>query len=193
MELYRSAQASPAELPGLVAGLGECGDARDVERVRPYLRHERPRVRAAAVRAFHRLGGPDEEVAALLTDPSPAVVRAVTRRRVTALPLERLQELLADAAQPRHVRQGAFHLVKTHGAWARVEADLLLLASDDPALGQLARTDLLAWVYGDSATVYTTPSPRTRERLRALADQAGPRLGDDGLRRLRWLLGHDRP
>ncbi|GLZ12580.1 hypothetical protein Acsp04_28150 [Actinomadura sp. NBRC 104425] len=192
-ELYRTAQASPAELPGLVAGLGECGDARDVERVRPYLRHERPRVRAAAVRAFHRLSGPDEELAALLTDPSPAVVRAVTRRRVTALPSERLRELLADATHPRHVRQGAFYLLKTCGAWTRVEADLLLLASDDPVLGQIARADLLAWLYRDSATVYTTPSPQTRERLHALAAQAGPRLGEDGARRLRWLLGHGRP
>ncbi|GAA4135811.1 hypothetical protein [Actinomadura keratinilytica] len=191
-ELYRSAQASAAELPGLVAGLGECGDARDVERVRPYLRHERPRVRAAAVRAFHRLGGPDEELAVLLTDPSPAVVRAVTRRRVTALPAERLRELLADAARPRHVRQGAFHLLKTRGAWTRVEAALLLLTCDDPVLEQIARADLLAWVHRDSATVYTTPSPQTRERLHALAAQAGPRLGEDGARRLRWLLGRDR-
>jgi hypothetical protein len=68
--LYRAAlaTASGRDVLGLVAGLGECGNSRDLERVRPFLRHERPRVRAAAVRAFHRLGGPDDQIASMLAD-----------------------------------------------------------------------------------------------------------------------------
>ncbi|WP_433212459.1 hypothetical protein [Microtetraspora malaysiensis] len=64
-----------AERPGtevrhLIAGLADCGGRTDADLVRPYLADPRPRVRAEAVRALHRLGAPMDLVA-LLGDLSP--------------------------------------------------------------------------------------------------------------------------
>jgi hypothetical protein len=64
-ERYRMMLASgdDSRLRGVVAGLGECGTVDDVESLACFLRHERPAVRAEAVRAMRRLGGPLGQIA----------------------------------------------------------------------------------------------------------------------------------
>ncbi|MFD0899460.1 HEAT repeat domain-containing protein [Actinomadura sediminis] len=176
---------------GRVAGLGECGAAEDLELIEPYLGHERPRVRAEAVRAFHRLGGSASRLAPMFTDPAPVVVRAVTRvlRGERVMPDRRLRLLLADPGRPRHVRRAALALSAARGSWPRVEADLLLLLSDDPELAAPARSDLGAWLRTEAARTYGVPSPERRRRVRELIEAAAPILGDDRARTVRWYLG----
>jgi hypothetical protein len=77
--LYRKALATDSaagRTRALVAGLGECGTHRDVDVLLPFLEHASPRVRAEAVRAVRRLGGSPTQVARMLADPAPVVVRA---------------------------------------------------------------------------------------------------------------------
>ncbi|MEU8060052.1 HEAT repeat domain-containing protein [Microbispora bryophytorum] len=80
--IYRSAPAADSpvgRVRALVAGLGECGTHQDVDVLLPFLEHPSPRVRAEAVRAVRRLGGPLTRIAGMLADSAPVVVRAVKR------------------------------------------------------------------------------------------------------------------
>ncbi|MEU8802303.1 HEAT repeat domain-containing protein [Spirillospora sp. NPDC048819] len=77
----------------LVAGLGECGTGQDVDVLLPFLEHPSPRVRAEAVRAVRRLDGSITQLAGMLADPAPVVVRAVKqalRHETYAVPAARL-------------------------------------------------------------------------------------------------------
>ncbi|QFG23145.1 hypothetical protein [Actinomadura sp. WMMB 499] len=188
---YREAEGGGPR--GRVAGLGECGTAGDLGLVEPYFEHERPRVRAEAVRAFHRLGGPAARLAPMFVDPAPVVVRAVSRalRGESVLPTRRLRHLLADPGRPRHVRRAAFALSAARGSWPRVEAALLLLLTDDPELAALGQSDLGAWLRSEAARNYGVPSPEARRRVRELLAAASPVLGDDRARTVRWYLGID--
>jgi hypothetical protein len=194
--LYRRAlRADPAagRARDLVAGLGECGAVPDIDVLTPFLGHTSPRVRAAAVRAIRRLGGSPARVAGMFADPAPVVVRAVRaalRTEPDAVPAARLRELLA-AGSPRHVRQAAYELLCASGTWTRVQVDLELLAARDADLFARARADLVAWSHGDAATVYRPPAPEVLRRLGSLLDAAGPALGSEETRRLRWHLGTD--
>jgi NAD(P)H-hydrate repair Nnr-like enzyme with NAD(P)H-hydrate epimerase domain len=114
-ERYRTMLASGDDswLRCVVAGLGECGTVGDAELVAGFLRDDRPRVRAEAVRAVRRLGGTLGQIAEMLTDPAPVVVRAAAaalRSQPDLLPAERLWELLG-ADRPRHIRRAAFKLL----------------------------------------------------------------------------------
>jgi HEAT repeat protein len=76
----KSADAGPGLLAGLAAGLGECGDAADVELLARVLPDPRAGVRRAAARAVGRLARPGELVpllAPLANDPDPGVAREV--------------------------------------------------------------------------------------------------------------------
>ncbi|GAA4512018.1 hypothetical protein GCM10023191_077040 [Actinoallomurus oryzae] len=194
--LYRrvlGADPAAGRARALVAGLGECGAVPDIDVLTPFLGHRSPRVRAAAVRAIRRLGGSPARVAGMFADPAPVVVRAVRaalRTEPDAVPAARLRELLA-AGSPRHVRQAAYELLCASGTWTRVQVDLELLAARDADLFARARADLVAWSRGDAATVYRPPAPEVLRRLCSLLDAAGPALGSEETRRLRWHLGAD--
>lgn len=180
--------AAPGRVRALVAGLGECGERRDVDVLLPYLRHPSPRTRAAAVRSVRRLGGPLEPIAELFTDPAPVVVRAVDRAlrdEPGVIPPERLWTLLSDA--PPHVRSAAYRALCAYDTWTRLHADLHLLK--DPDLGPRAHADLLDWTATDAATTYQPPPPDLAPRLADLLDTAAPELDPDQTRELRWLLG----
>jgi hypothetical protein len=192
--LYRRALAAdPAagRARALVAGLGECGTLPDVDVLSPYLGHASPRVRAAAVRAIRRLGGSPARIAGMLADPAPVVVRAVRaalRTEPDAVPAAGLRELLATGS-PRHVRQGAYELLRVTDTWTRVRIDLELLAARDVDLGDRAYADLAAWSHGDAATAYRRPAREVLRRLGSLIDAAEPILGAEETRRLRWHMG----
>jgi hypothetical protein len=173
---------------GAVAGMGECGTADDAQLLAGYLQHDRPRVRAEAVRAVRRLGGGLDQIAGMLTDPASVVVREVAtavRGRPDLVPAERLWQLLG-ADQPRHVRLAAFRLLIARDSWTRIEADLELVVDDDLAAG--ARSDLALWLDRGATTAYEVPPAPTRDRLGQLIDSAEPHIGTGRARLLRWHL-----
>jgi hypothetical protein len=194
--LYRRALAAdPAagRARALVAGLGECGTRHDVDVLLPFLEHASPRVRAEAVRAIRRLGGSLTQIAGMLSDIAPVVVRAVSaalRTEPDAVPAARLWELLA-ADSPRHVRLGAYERLRTGNTWTRVHVDLHLLAARDIELGQRAHADLMAWSWGGAATAYRMPTEEVRLQISPLIDAVEPLVGAEQTHRLRWFLGID--
>ncbi|WP_345430643.1 HEAT repeat domain-containing protein [Actinoallomurus vinaceus] len=192
--LYRqalTADSEPGRTRALVTGLGECGTLHDVEVLLPFLGHPSPRVRAEAVRAVRRLGGSRTRIAGMLADPAPVVVRAAYAALHTepdAVPAAQLWEWLSADA-PRHVRLGAYELLRALDTWTRVHVDLHLLAARDVGLGDRAHADLLAWLRGDAATAYRMPPEEVRLRLEPLIAAAEPVVGGEQARRLRWHLG----
>lgn len=188
---YRLMLGSGATVtPGMVAGLGDCGTAEDLDLLTGFLDHPRARVRADAVRAVRRLGGTLPQIATLLTDPSPAVVRAATaalRTQSDPAPVEELFRLLGED-QPRHIRIGAHHRLADRDVWARMRADLLLLDSADPVLRESAHADLRNWLRR-TPTSYAEPTQGTRDLLAPLIAAAAPALGEKTTRELRWHLG----
>jgi hypothetical protein len=175
-----------------VAGLGECGESDDAELVARYLRHDRPRVRAEAIRAVRRLGGALGPVAVMLTDPAPVVVRAVVDAVLDQpglVPVDRLWELLA-ANQPAHVRRAAFRLLVARETWTRVEADLRLVGDPDDRLQAYATSNLTAWL--KASTAYQMPPQPTLARLGGLIDAAERNIGARNAHQLRWHLGLSR-
>ncbi|MFI0406157.1 HEAT repeat domain-containing protein [Actinomadura sp. 3N508] len=189
--IYREAlTANRPRARALVAGLGECGTGQDVDVLLPYLEHPSPRVRAEAVRAVRRLGGPMTQITGMLADPAPVVVRAVKqalRHEPDAVPAERLWPLLA-ADSPPHVRLGAYDQLREKGSWTRVHVDLHLLAASDPELSTRARADLTDWIHHNAATTYRPPAEPMVLRLRQLIDTAEPVIGPHQAGQLRWFL-----
>ena len=177
-----------------VAGLGECGVSDDAESIARYLWHDRPRVRAEAIRAVRRLGGTLGPAAVMLTDPAPVVVRAVAEAVLGQrglVPIDRLWELLA-ADQPPHVRRTAFRLLIARDMWTRIEADLWLVGDPDDQLRAYSRSSLTSWLENQASTAYQMPPQPTHERLGRLIDAAEPNIGAHKARLLRWHLGLSR-
>ena len=195
-ERYRAMLASGNDslLRAAVAGLGECGAVDDAELVAGFLWHDRPRVRAEAVRAVRRLGGALNQIARMLTDPAPVVVRAVADAvlgQPGLVPIDRLWELVA-ADQPAHVRRTVFRLLIARDTWTRIEADLRLVGDSDDRLRPHARSNLTSWLDHEASTAYQMPPRTTRERLGRLIDAAEPNIGAPKAHLLRWHLALSR-
>lgn len=78
-ERYRTVVSTDAPAVGAIAGLAETGSAADAPLLRLLLEHEQAKVRAQAVRGLRLLDAVAAgELARLVRDPSPAVVREVT-------------------------------------------------------------------------------------------------------------------
>lgn len=188
-ELLNSVDDS--QLRGVIAGLGECGTVDDADLVCRHLRHDRPRVRADAVRTVRRLGGPLDGISGMLTDPAPIVVRAVLSalRGHPDLPPMHLLWTLLRADQPAHVRRAAFSLLVGRDTWVRVEADLWGVVDTDEKLRAHASADLTGWLDREASTAYRMPDASVLDRLGPLIDAAEPSIGAHEARLLRWHLG----
>ncbi|CQD21928.1 hypothetical protein BN970_05178 [Mycolicibacterium conceptionense] len=180
-----------SQLRGVLAGLGECGTTDDAERVCCYLGHDRPRVRAEAVRAVRRLGGPLDRIAGMITDPAPIVVREVLAalHGQPGLPPTDLLWNLLSADQPPHVRRAAFSLLVSRDTWTRIAADLGGVVDPDEKLRAHARSDLTGWLHHEAATTYQKPHPSTVDHLGALIDAAAHGIHASEAHALRWHLG----
>ncbi|HEY3471966.1 MAG TPA: HEAT repeat domain-containing protein, partial [Amycolatopsis sp.] len=175
---YRAMAVSPAS----IAGLGETGTAADAGRLEQALTHERPRVRATAVRGLRRIAPESAAVRPLLTDPSPAVTRQVVAfLRGKPVDSTALRALLA-ADQPLHTRRAAAALLRDRDVWTRLHTDLALLRDDD--LADSAHRDLHTWLE-QSAGIYSTPSPELAAEIEALL----VRVPEGLARRIRFTLG----
>ncbi|MBW4722063.1 HEAT repeat domain-containing protein [Saccharothrix sp. SC076] len=182
-------RAALADRPTAVAGLGETGTAADRALLRPLLADPTARVRFEAVRALRRLGD-ESDLAYLLTDPSPAVVRqVVTHQRPRAATLDEslLRDLLAPT-HPAHVRRAAVLLLREHDPWCRLAHDLRLVDDQDVELRGHARTDIGSWL-STAATTYSQPNPARRAELLDLLTRAAPVLDPRTTTALRFHIG----
>jgi hypothetical protein len=192
-EQYRALAAArtPAD-PSSVAGLGEAGDASDIEVILPSLKDVSPRGRVEAVRALRRLGWMNVPLLSeMLDDSSAAVTRQVAATlvpRATDVDAKRLAELL-DPRQRPHVRSAAYRLLRMQGVWTRVRTDLELLDDEDEKVRGRARGDLFGWVDRNAATTYSMPTGAVADQLDVLLRQAAPSLGPSRERLLRFHLG----
>lgn len=138
-----------------------------------HLRHDAPRVRAAAVAAVASGHSPD--VAAgllepLLLDPSPRVGAAATRVLVRLGVAPERAEAAWSSPRPAN-RRSAWLLARSAGAWHRVEADLRAWADPDPHLASLGQSGLRAWLRFSAASTWaplpTEQQVRLEDRLQA--------------------------
>ncbi|KAB8182515.1 hypothetical protein [Microbispora catharanthi] len=171
----------------LVAGLGECGTPADASIVLPHLADESPRVRAEAVRAVSRLGA-RADLAAMLVDPAPVVVRHVAEALRDAPPPEDRLWPLLDGGRPPHVRRAARRLLAGTDRWNRLKADLILLSGPDESLRERARAGVDDWLARQAATAYAGPPEPLCRELAALVKQTYDALGERTARVLTWHL-----
>ncbi|MEV4330118.1 hypothetical protein AB0K02_06210 [Streptomyces sp. NPDC049597] len=130
--------ADPAALvPWALTGLAECGRREDAAVLRGFLTHPVAGVRAQAVAGLRLLQAvPQEDVRALLDDPSAAVARETARALLPfsrRMPAEELFERLSPEL-PAHTRRAAFRLLKAHGGVTQLRAAVLLLTDADPGV-----------------------------------------------------------
>jgi len=192
-ERYRSSVGSvgwPA--PAVLAGLGETGDASDLDVVRRSIAHPEPRGRVEALRAIRRLGGVDvSEFVAALSDESPAVVRQASmalRGVAGTVPLEQLNLLLGEDS-PTHVRVGSYRILRARDVWTRIRTDLMLYDDESGRLSGPARGDLDGWLSREAPTTYSMPSAETKHELESLVSATSGSLGRDREKLLRFHLG----
>ncbi|WP_407839978.1 hypothetical protein ACE1OC_32450 [Streptomyces sp. DSM 116496] len=139
---------SPA--PGAVLGLAECGERADSAVLTGLLGDRDGRVRAAAVAGLRLLDEPGpgpEALTALLDDPSPAVVREVTRSLRPVADRLPTEPLVARALRdrPAHLRRAALRLLAAQGADEGLSALTAALGAPDRALRRVALDLLRKW------------------------------------------------
>ena len=85
-ELLKKATDQPDVLREILSGISRSEKPMFVGIVRPYLSHQTPEIRAIAVLAFGKVGGPENlpEMKALSQDPNP-LVRASAQMAAAAL------------------------------------------------------------------------------------------------------------
>lgn len=175
-----------------IPGIGETGNAGDADLVRPFLAHGLPRARASAVRALRQLSQVrPEEMAPLLRDPSPAVVReVVTALRGAAARLDQgfLHELIGPT-EPIHVRDSASRLVREVSTWDRVLVDLELLDDEAPGIRSRSEWDLRNWLEQEAASQYSVPSGPMGLALDRMIGRREEKLGRKRAMQLRFCLG----
>ncbi|WP_447007963.1 hypothetical protein ACRAKI_16445 [Saccharothrix isguenensis] len=178
--------------PSVIAGLGETGMRSDADLLKPWLDHPTSRGRAEVVRALRRHGCTSPHLLLpLLTDPVSSVTRQVMlslRGQADTLDEHSLR-LLLDQSQPHHVRMAAYGLLRAHGTWARISADLRLVDDPLPAIRADARTDLTNWLAREAAATYSYPQASRADELAALLTGTEAILGPDRTRLLRFHLG----
>ncbi|MFE4261485.1 hypothetical protein [Streptomyces sp. NPDC056883] len=177
---------SPA--PGAVLGLAECGERADSAVLAGLLGERDGRVRAAAVAGLRLLDGPGpgpEALSALLDDPSPVVVREVTRSLRPVADRLPTGPLVARALRdrPAHLRRAALRLLAARGADEGLPALTAALDDPDRALRRVALDLLRTWDWQATARRETYEPAE----LRALYRQYYFKLDWNEMRRTRLI------
>ncbi|WP_244298415.1 hypothetical protein [Micromonospora cremea] len=201
-EHYRNAVDIGDPALGAIAGLAEAGSAADAPLLRPLLTHQQARVRAQAVRSVRLLDAVvAAEFAALVRDPSPAVVREVTaalRPLANALPPGLPWDLLADARV--ELRRAGYRLLRGRDVAVVLRAALLVALDVDRRLAQRGKADVTRLTRDAVRTTWRrTPRPELRitrtehADLSALAARAASTLGAETSQQLAGWLASARP
>jgi HEAT repeat protein len=164
---YRKALETGASTLAAIGGLGETGDASDLPAIEPYLKHQRPRIRSAAVRAVGQLApeGIVRQLILALQDASKRVTNEAGKALSRVLPLVEMGTLadILNSNQPCHVRLEVLDLVDAKGTWEAMPHLLAAAASEDEQLAFMAK----AKVRSKFNRVFTKPSPSQQCEIQA--------------------------
>lgn len=178
---YRQLLAGPSPEPSAIAGLGETGVSADAGLIRRWLSHPAPRGRQAAVRALRAVDAVRaEDLAPLLDDPSPAVVRqAETALEPVAYQVDPAL-LVSLLATGRHAatRVAAWRLVSARNPWQGLAVSLRALAQQDPVLGTRAAAEVSSWPRDLGRSAERKLTPDVVAELAAAIESARPVIGD---------------
>ncbi|MEU4555203.1 hypothetical protein [Micromonospora violae] len=201
-EHYRSGVDTDRPASGAIAGLAEVGSAADARLLQRLLSHERARVRAQAVRSLRLLDAVVAgEMAALVRDPSPAVVREVTaalRPVAGALPPDLPWELLRD--ERTELRRAGYRLLRGRGVDVELRAALLLAVDANPRLAERGKADATRITRDMTRTTWRrSPRPELQvteaehAELLASTARAAAALGEEISQQLSGWLASSRP
>jgi HEAT repeat protein len=176
-------------LTAAIAGLGETGNASDVERVEPFLDHALPRNRRAAARALFHLDRDQllKRAMDLLSDAGPGVSRDTMwlLRSLRSGPATAELVALLDATPHTHVARNVLTLLAHDHTWTGLAGLIRACAHPRPGLEDHCREVLctcLSWPYeprGDA---------REMEAIAAHLPRAEAMLPEDPTSQLRlWV------
>ncbi|MBM0275228.1 hypothetical protein JM949_07045 [Micromonospora sp. STR1s_6] len=202
-EHYRAAVATGEPRPGSIAGLAETSSEKDAHLLWRFFAHQRAHLRAQAVRGLRLLDAvvAEEELVALLRDPSPAVVREVTvalRPVAAALPPDLPWDLLRDARV--ELRRAGYRLLRGRGVDIELRAALILAVDPNPRLAERGRADATR-IARDVARAAWRAAPRPELTVTAtehaelvtLAARAAVALGEETAQQLAEWLANSHP
>jgi hypothetical protein len=170
---YRESLAAAVE-PGALLGLGEVGSKDDVERLRPFFKVARPRVRRAALRAAVLLDVQSiaPELREAFGGDSPALTRVAGAGLALigeTLDLEWLAGWL-DPERARHHVRAATQLVLSINRWDALALIIGCAEKADPFLSSWMQTRLRSWLIEYNRR-FAPPLPAQVERIAALLPQ----------------------
>jgi len=145
----RDAKSTRA-MVGALSGLGETGDAADLGVILPFLAHDRPTVRRAALRSVGMLHAESElpRIVAFLNDPASSV--SGTARRILRPLATRVgrNELVRVARESEHVhgRANAAALATALGKWESLAMLLEIASMGDLRIREFALRSIDEWI-----------------------------------------------
>jgi hypothetical protein len=189
-----SLDADDESAPVALAALASLATADDAGRLRPWLAHARPALRALALRGYARTE-PDDlpgTLCAALVDPSPRVARQaldLAARHPGVLNLDGLRDAIAtatDASTLRRLRHASIHL----GPWDRLE--LLLEWLGDERIDGATRAELhpLLRVGANGGFGFAKLAPARRDAMLAVFRRIRTQLPEWTARDVEHTLTH---
>lgn len=167
--------APPRVVAACLDGLGQVGDAGDMDAFVYGLGHESTRVRATAVAVLATRAEPEAAVELLaprLLDPAARVATAAARALATLRAPAQLADEAWTAEDPAN-RRAAWRLTRSAGGWERVRADLRAAADPDSRLSGLGRAGISNWLAVHAATAWNAPTSSQDRDIETLLDAAG--------------------
>ncbi|MHC4249999.1 MAG: HEAT repeat domain-containing protein [Planctomycetota bacterium] len=183
-----SAADSPGVAPAL-AGLGDCGEARDAERVSRFLDHPLTRVRRTAVKALGKLAEAERitEFIRALADEKGSVSREARRAlvpRAQHAGVDVLWGLVSGGRRP-HTRRNALLVLGALPRWQRLPYLIQACASADEELSLTGHGLVKAWLYRGA---YARPTATEAAAARDAIDRHEEVLGRHIAGELRFML-----
>jgi hypothetical protein len=182
--------ADPAASLALTS-LADQAEPMDAERLRPWLRHGRSRLRAAALRGFARTQANDlvQELRRALLDPSPRVrrqARALTAALPGSLDAATLAQAFA-ATDDAAVRASLVAASRQLDKWRALEQLLSWIADKRAFPRQGLAEEIARWLQRETVT-FTPLPPELRARFPALMDAAEAVMPGLAWNRLRYII-----